>query len=211
VSSHPPRFVVVAGPPCAGKSTVARQLARRLSAPHLEMDQFRRRLLPGSDQRVEHRDIAYRAMHLAAELLASHCETIVLDATYTAEPCRTELLRVVDRVRGSISVVECRVGARVAAERFLRRGPHPARDLTAERVTTLASTYPYCSLCRAVDGELNEDGVGWVVHDILEKPLDRAGRLVWASNGRPRERRRAPRGRPDTADSPRPMSDHDAR
>ena len=42
------------------------------------MDQFRARILPLSDQRVDDRDVAYEAMHFAAESFARWCQTAIL-------------------------------------------------------------------------------------------------------------------------------------
>ena len=177
---------MVAGPPCSGKSTLARTLSQLLNAPHLEMDAFRQRLLPHSDQRVEHRDLAYRAMHYAAELLAPWCPTLILDATYTAAACRAELVQVVDRVGGQLFVIERGIDAVSAQQRFAMRHLHAAVDLTAERVVQLVEGYPY------------SDAAFAVADDSRVTLVDSQGRLVipalsaaagaeWCRRGQPRE------------------------
>lgn len=182
------RFVVVAGPPCAGKSFVARHVSNELAAPHLEMDRFRRRVLPLSDLRVEHRDIAYRAMHVAAELMAPLCPVLILDATYTAAVCRRDLMQVVERVKGGLYVIECHVDATVAVERFVRRGDHPAVDLTPQRVAMLADGYRYCAGAFAVGGRSQGADLSSVVQYVRGLPLDRARRIRWERRGGARER-----------------------
>ncbi len=62
-----PRLIVLCGPPCSGKSTLAGQLAMRLGITHLQMGQVRERLMPASSHGRRHIDIAYRAMHWTAE------------------------------------------------------------------------------------------------------------------------------------------------
>ena len=62
-------LIVFAGPPCAGKSTLAAEVARRRDLPVLSMDATRRRILPAAAHTRADRQVAYRAMHLAAELL----------------------------------------------------------------------------------------------------------------------------------------------
>lgn len=184
---EPPRFVVVAGPPCAGKSSLARRLSSVLDAPHLQMDQFRLRAIPDSDLRVEHRDIAYRAMHLAAELMAARCGALVLDATYTARRCRADLAGVVRRAGASLFVVECHAAAATAVERFLRRGAHPAADLTGARVAALAAAYPYydgaygLTWGRNVDRELAS-----VVRHVQGAPMTPRQIDGWRRRGQPR-------------------------
>jgi predicted kinase len=181
----PTRFIVVCGPPCAGKSTVAAQLASALNAPCLAMDRFRERLLPRSMQTVADRDLAYRAMHLTAELLAPWCPTVVLDATYTAGSCRSELVSLVQRAEGEMSLLECHVGPAVAVERFLRRGDHPAVDLDVKRVAALAESYPYFSAAYAVEPTEAADLAGGRLHP--GGPLHPEALAAWCRRGLPRE------------------------
>jgi predicted kinase len=181
------RVIAAAGPPCAGKSAVARFLSQSLDAPHLEMDQFRRRVLPGSDQRVEHRDIAYRAMHLTAELMVPRCGTVIVDATYTARECRLDLACMVDRVGASLLVVECHVEASAAVARFLRRNEHPAVDLTVGRVAALAADYPYFDRAYALNGR-DEERVDLAESLRARRPIEMGPSQIpaWCEAGRPR-------------------------
>jgi predicted kinase len=181
------RFVAVAGPPCSGKSTVARSLSAALSAPHLEMDRFRERVLPHSDQRVEDRDLAYKAMHFTAELMAPWCRTIVLDATYTAAVCRHWLVGLVNQIGGTLVVIECRVSTAAAVERWGRRAAHPALDLTAERVAMLARDYPYSPGTCCLDAEsLDVDFVA-LAQRAAGEPLTAAACADWCHQGNPRQ------------------------
>jgi len=194
-----PRFVVIAGPPCSGKSGLAARVAGVLDGPHLEVDRVRLRVLPESEQRVEDRNIAYRAMHLTAELLAPRCSTIVLDATYTAAPCRAGLVEVVERVGGKLFVVECRVAPETAVARFEGRRDHPAVDLTAARVAELARDYPYFGSAHVLDSIPTADLLPNVIHVLESSPLDRAARARWRDRGQPREQ--SPKRRTDSRPS----------
>jgi uncharacterized protein len=183
-----PRFVVIAGPPCSGKSTVAHHLAQALGAPHLEVDAFRQRLLPDSDQRLEHRDIAYRAMHLAAELLGRWCSTTVLDATYATEPCRVAVADLVERTGDTLTLVECHVDPEVAVGRLAARGSHPAVDLTPERVAVLAATYPYSDEAYAIDTSRMPDAFEAARHALtcLDSARPAFDLWAWCRKGLPR-------------------------
>jgi predicted kinase len=183
-----PLFIAVAGPPCSGKSTLAECIASPLGAVRLEMDHFRLRLLPQSRHSVEDRDVAYRAMHLTAEIVARQSAHVVVDATYTAAPCRAGLVEAVERVNALLFLIECHVDAALAVRRFRLRGAHAAVDLTESRVAALAVEYPYFALAYPVVSSPERDlDVGQVVSHLGRRPLDRAARTRWVASGLDRD------------------------
>jgi predicted kinase len=135
-------LIVFAGPACSGKSTLADEVARRRAWPHLSMDATRQRLLPHARHTRADREVAYRAMLFAAELLLAAGAGAVLDAPYGHSEDRADLERV---AAGRWKLIECRVSATAAVERLRARGmPDPTRpDLTAERVMRLNRDYRY--------------------------------------------------------------------
>ena len=104
------RLIVVAGPPCSGKSYLAEILANHTGIRHLEMDTIRARLMPESRHAKPDRDIAYRTMHFAAEMLLSAGHSVILDATYMPVEHRLELEGIAEfrAARFSLSNAECR-------------------------------------------------------------------------------------------------------
>jgi len=84
-------LIVFAGPACSGKSTLAAEVARRHGWPHLSMDATRQRLMPGAGHTRAHREVAYRAMLFAAELLLAAGASVILDAPYGHAEDRAEL------------------------------------------------------------------------------------------------------------------------
>lgn len=128
----------MAGPPCAGKSTIAAEAGRRLAIPHLSMDATRQRILPGAAHTRADRQAAYRAMLMAAELLHAAGAGVILDAPYGH-----------DEDRAAVAAlrplwVECKVSPKEAVRRFRARGFDPERpDLTEEIVRESAAEYRY--------------------------------------------------------------------
>ena len=135
-------LIVFAGPPCAGKSTLAAELARRRNLPVLSMDATRRRILPAAAHTRADRQVAYRAMHLAAELLLAAGASAILDAPYGHQEDREELARIA--ADADLRLIECRVSPETAIRRFRQRGPDPVRlDLTEELVGRMVREYTY--------------------------------------------------------------------
>ena len=135
-------LIVVCGPPCSGKTTLAAAIASRTGFPHLEMDRIRESLIPGSDSREEHRDLGYRCMHLMAEQLMQAGVNLILDATYGRDVHRRAIGEMINSIGVTTFLVQCRAPVEVAVERFRARpAGHPAVDLTEERVRRLASEF----------------------------------------------------------------------
>ena len=143
-------LIVFAGPPCSGKSTLAAEVARLRGLPHLSMDATRQRLLPDAAHTRADRQVAYRGMHFAAELLLAAGAGAVLDAPYDQPENRAELARIAG---SECKLIECHVTPGIAAARLRERGlDDPARpDLNEERVRRMARDYPYSGLGLTLD------------------------------------------------------------
>ena len=145
-------LIVFAGPPCAGKSTLASEVARRRNLPLLSMDATRRRILPGAAHTRAARQVAYRAMHLAAELLLAAGAGAILDAPYGHQEDREELARI--GADADVRLIECRLSPETAVRRFRQRAPDPVRlDLTEELVRQMVREYLYTRAGLLVDTE----------------------------------------------------------
>jgi len=135
-------LIVFAGPPCAGKSTLAAEVARRRNLPVLAMDAIRQRILPAAAHTRADRQVAYRAMHFAAELLLGAGSSAILDAPYGHQEDRDELARIA--AGADVRLIECQVSPETAVRRFRERGPDPVRlDLTEDLVREMVREYAY--------------------------------------------------------------------
>ena len=139
------QLIIVTGPPCSGKSTLAEQLAANLGALVLDVDQIRKIVMPGSQQSQEDRDIAYRCMHLVAQkLLEVGANKVLLVATYSRRNPRQWLCSLADNESAQVCILACQVSPEIAVARFRSRKPgHPAVDLTEDLVRQQVMDYPY--------------------------------------------------------------------
>jgi predicted kinase len=117
------------------------------------MDATRRRILPGAAHTRADRQVAYRAMHLAAELLLGAGANAILDAPYGHQEDREELARIA--AGADVRLIECRVSPEAAVRRFRERGPDAVRlDLTEELVGRMVREFPYTRAGLVVDTEV---------------------------------------------------------
>ena len=116
------------------------------------MDATRQRIQPHAAHTRADREVAYRAMHFAAELLLTAGSSVILDAPYGHQEDRVELARIA--CRSEWKLVECRVSPETAARRLRARIPDPTRpDLTEDLVRQSVHEYPYTSAGIVVDTE----------------------------------------------------------
>lgn len=142
-----PTVVVICGPPCSGKTGIARRLRQEpefASFVYLEMDELRLSLWPSSHT-PEDRAKAYARMHdLASEALRTGAPGAILVATYQPSRQRRAVRTMADGLPARIVVFECAVSPDKAVESFHARSEaHAATDLYAERVWDLAHDFRY--------------------------------------------------------------------
>jgi predicted kinase len=137
------KLLVVFGPPCAGKSTLACAIATKFEFRWLQADRLLSALVPGSDRKKTDRDIAYRAALLIAVELLNCSHSVLLDATYGSTEHRKAVEASACALRAPLYLIQCRVSPQLAVDRFKSRDSHPASDLTESRVRDLATRYRY--------------------------------------------------------------------
>ena len=91
-------------------------------------------------------------MHYMAETALRLGHGVMLDATYGRPEQRVEVEEIASKVALAFLLVQCKVDANVAVERFESRlKGHRAIDLDPPRVALLAKSYPYCDVGLTID------------------------------------------------------------
>jgi predicted kinase len=136
-------LLVLSGPPCAGKSSLAAALAAKLGIHWLHTDMMLSLLIPNSDRRKSDRDLAYRSTLATAKEFLKDSRSVLLDATYGSQEHRQAVEACAEALDVPLYLVQCRVSPELAVARFKSRGAHPATDLSEDRVRDLATRYRY--------------------------------------------------------------------
>jgi hypothetical protein len=124
-----PGFVVVSGLPASGKSTLARALARRLTLPLLDKDDFLEAIFPttGLYSEAVRRQLSRQAdenLQHAAKRLPGAVLTSWWRHPQSSSSSGTPVTWL-SSLPGPVAEVHCRCSAATAAVRFLTRSRHP--------------------------------------------------------------------------------------
>jgi predicted kinase len=137
--------LVLAGPPCAGKSTVGRLVAKQQpdqAVSFVQVDTLFDLLLPESDRGRDDRSLAYEAAHSLVGTLLQHDRSCVLECTYARRDQRASLSRALAGFAAPpLHLVELTVTTDDALARFGSR--HDATDLDEVSLRERVENYPY--------------------------------------------------------------------
>jgi predicted kinase len=141
------RLLALAGLPGTGKSTLARELARRLGAPLLDKDRVRAALFAPEEIEYsrEQDDLVMECIWRALEFHArrGNAECAVLDGrTYSRRAQVEELRRRAARLGARLTLIECVAApetARARLARDARAGGHPAGNRSVELYESLSA------------------------------------------------------------------------
>ncbi|WP_158607534.1 AAA family ATPase [Flexivirga caeni] len=181
--------VVLSGPPCSGKSEVARLLSSHWSTTGrhcIEVDAVFTMLLPGSDRNSADRMLAYDAAHAVARALLDRGHTPILECTYSRRTQRAALVQAIaDLPATPLWVVEFSVSPDEAVRRFRQSAAHRATDLTEHLVRERAATFPYTDRAlRLRDDDASPATRAREISGWIHREPDPVDRNTWAAAGK---------------------------
>ena len=167
-------WVLFAGLPGTGKSTLARAIAERLNAAILDKDRVRGALFPGglTDYTAEQDQLCMRAILDAAAYLTDRrrADYIFFDGrTFSTQAQIGDVLLAAERARARWRIVHVTCADAVAEERLARSDPsHPAKNRDPALYRTIKQHFePIQQAKLEVDTTLGIDNVLKVVEAYL--------------------------------------------
>jgi len=121
-----PLCIVVTGPPCSGKSWVARHLSERLGLPLITKDTFKETLFdclcdtqPLDDKAINH--AAYELLYATLESLLCGGVSLVVESNFRPTRANLRLSEMFRQHGHAVRQVHCKAPAEVLLGRFRRR------------------------------------------------------------------------------------------
>jgi predicted kinase len=167
-------WVLFAGLPGTGKSTLARAIAERLGAAVLDKDRVRGALFPGAltDYTAQQDELCMRAMLEAAAYLTERerVEYIFFDGrTFSQRSQIEDVLLAAARAGARWRIVHVKCADAVAEERLARSDPsHPAKNRDAALYRRIKQQFePITQAKLEVDTTSGTDAVLTIVEEYL--------------------------------------------
>jgi hypothetical protein len=100
-------LILVCGLPASGKSTLSRNLAKKIGAHVLRTDVIRKELIKKPSYTPEEKELVYSVTLLVARYLLRAGEIVILDGTYYKRKLRKRVYKVAKESGVKMVVIEC--------------------------------------------------------------------------------------------------------
>jgi len=114
-------LVLVCGLPATGKSTVSRNIAKKLKATILSTDIIRKQLFSNPTYAGEEKKLIYKTMFLIVEYLLRSDRNVVMDGTFYKSSLRHQVYNISKKTGTRIAIIECRAQNNNIKRRMNRR------------------------------------------------------------------------------------------
>ena len=121
-------LIIVCGLPGTGKSTLAKELGKKLNAVVLSTDFIRKKVIKRPMYTEDEKKLIYKIMLTTTEFLLKSDINCILDATFFKEYLRMSAKAIAKRLRKKFIIVECVMDEDKVRKRIRRRRGHSDAD-----------------------------------------------------------------------------------
>ncbi|NOZ76397.1 MAG: AAA family ATPase [Euryarchaeota archaeon] len=107
--------------PATGKSTLSRNLAKKIGAHVLRTDVIRKELIKRPTYTPEEKELVYSATFITARYLLRAGEKVIIDGTFYKRKLRQRVYRIAKETGAKLVVIECVVPDYIIKRRMERR------------------------------------------------------------------------------------------
>ena len=114
-------LIIFSGLPATGKTTIAREVAKKTGAVIIRTDVIRKELFAVPKYTEEEKEQVYNEMFLRAEKVLTKGQTVILDANFYLQSLRNRARDVARKFEKKFFIVECMLDEKKVLERMNAR------------------------------------------------------------------------------------------
>lgn len=135
-------LILIMGLPGTGKTTVARALAGKMKAVHLNSDIVRRELGKRGAYRPADKDVVYRELYRRTETGLQGGRDVIVDSTFFKKSIRDPYFRLAERYGVPVQLIVLRAEEETLKERLAKPRPDSEADFAVYRKIKAAYEAP---------------------------------------------------------------------
>ncbi len=110
-------LIIIYGLPATGKTTIAKELSKKINAEHLDTDMIRKYLIEKPKYTYEEKMLIYKTLMLLTKYLLKYTNVIV-SGTFYKESIRDEFVGIAKELNRKYFLIECYASEDIIKERM---------------------------------------------------------------------------------------------
>jgi predicted kinase len=161
-------LILICGLPATGKSTVSRQLTKKIKGEVLRTDIIRKKLIENPKYTVKEKNLIYRALFLITDYLLKQDVNVILDGTFYKDALRKEAARIAKKRGKKFFLIETRCPEDLVLKRLGKR----EQNLRSPSDADVSVYYKIKGLFEAISDDHIVIETGWNIKNSMKEVLE---------------------------------------